>query len=132
NWNTLEYSNATYFIKIIAYDNNSQSGYLQIEVIVYNPPSQNQNDGGQSTDQNIYKNRHNILSSTQPSIDFSSLVSDNILKVEIFDIKGKILKVIEESPFLLSLNDKLNLGFYIYKITTTDNQKLFGTINVIK
>ncbi|MEN3013230.1 MAG: glycoside hydrolase family 9 protein [Endomicrobiia bacterium] len=127
DWNTTIYLNDTYFIKVVAYDNNNQTGYKQIQVRVYNDTSQNNN---QQENSDIINKNHYLLNYNQP-VDFSKITND-ILKVEIFDGKGKVIKAIESPPFLLSLDDKLKIGFYLYKITTKNNQKFFGTIKVIK
>lgn len=131
-WNTTTYANDTYWITIIAYDNMSQTSLKSINVVIYNEV-QNQ----QSNQQNqISPKAHYLLSydptSKNKEVNFKQ-ISDNVEKVEIYVPSGKLVKTIDTLPFVLEASQKpLPIGFYIYKLYTTDNNTHIGTISVVK
>ncbi len=138
--NTLSYANNTYLIKAVAYDNVSQTGYSEISIIVYNEFQQEQNNQNNqnnqnSHNQNITPKTHYLLSydptSSNNQIDFKQVTS-NIEKVEIFNPYSKLIKIIDSSPFVLTTQDLLSVGFYIYKLYTNDKKIHFGTISIVK
>ncbi|MEO0224526.1 MAG: T9SS type A sorting domain-containing protein, partial [candidate division WOR-3 bacterium] len=59
-------------------------------------------------------------------------IYNNLKSVEVYNIKGKKIKLIDSPPFLLSINDNLSLGFYILKIIQNDNKVIYANLSVLK
>lgn len=130
--NTAFYNNDTYSIKVIAYDDVGQMGFSEINVIFYNEfPSQEESQ--QELQTSLIRQNY-LISYSNTSFSEINLgeIYNNLKSVEVYNIKGKKIKLIDSPPFLLSINDNLSLGFYILKIIQNDNKVIYANLSVLK
>lgn len=129
------YNNDTYMIKVVAYDNSGQTSFSEVRIYIYNEILQNQNnDNPQNEQKNILEKHQFLLSHSNYSNSQINLNDyyQEIYKVEVFDPKGSKIKEFYEPPFVLNINDKIPVGFYILKITQNNNSVIFASLSVLK
>jgi len=119
-WNTRDVLNGQYVIKMIAYDSLEQFSVDETTVTVNNKVRKKE-----------------LLSLNNDGInDKLVFYEEKIKKVEIYNIKGKLVTTITKFPFVFDGKDNsgrsLPTGVYIYKIEKINSKPEFGTVTVIK
>lgn len=118
-WDTKDVLNGEYVIKMKVYDTSNQVCVDSITISV----------------ENIVRKKE-LLSLNNDGINDEVIFADpDIEKVEIFNIKGKLVRTIEKFPSVFDGKDdagrKLPIGVYIYKIDKKKGNKV-GTITILR
>jgi len=118
-WNTKDVLNGEYVIKMKVYDTSNQICVDSITISV----------------ENIVRKKE-LLSLNNDGINDEVIFADpDIEKVEIFNIKGKLVRTLEKFPSVFDGKDdadrKLPIGVYIYKIDKKKGNKV-GTITILR